>query len=74
MKSPTEGDLFDFPGDLEPDELRVEVRKDPAIFNLACHASLLFEGGDWKPWQSSDAERRRENESAFSPLPACGER
>src|SRR5208282_78239 len=37
MKSPTDGDLFDFPDDLEPDELRVEVRKDPAIFNLARH-------------------------------------
>jgi large subunit ribosomal protein L30 len=37
MKSPTDGDLFDVPDDLEPGELRVEVGKDPAIFNLARH-------------------------------------
>lgn len=37
IKSPTDGDLFDFPDDLAPDEIRVEVRKDPAIFNLARH-------------------------------------
>jgi hypothetical protein len=42
VKSPTDGDLFDFPDDLEPGELRVEVRKDPAIFNGASHC----EGGE----------------------------
>jgi ribosomal protein L30 len=35
MKSPTDGDLFDFPDDLAPGEIRAEVRKDPAIFSLA---------------------------------------
>ena len=35
MKSPTDGDLFDFPDDLAPGEIRAEVRKDPAIFGLA---------------------------------------
>jgi hypothetical protein len=35
VKSPTDGDLFDFPDDLAPDEIRCEVRKDPAIFGLA---------------------------------------
>jgi large subunit ribosomal protein L30 len=37
VKSPTDGDLFDFPADLAPSEIRVEVRKDPALFNLARH-------------------------------------
>jgi large subunit ribosomal protein L30 len=37
MKAPTDGDLFDFPADLLPGEVRVEVRGDPAIFNLARH-------------------------------------
>lgn len=37
VKSPTDGDLFDFPAELAPDEIRVEVRKDPALFNLARH-------------------------------------
>ena len=35
MKAPTDGDLFDVPDDLAPGEVRAEVRKDPAIFNLA---------------------------------------
>lgn len=49
VKSPTDGDLFDFPDDLEPAELRVEVRKDPAIFNLADHiakAARQFEAAN----------------------------
>jgi hypothetical protein len=37
MKAPTDGDLFDLPDDLAPGEIRAEVRKDPAIFNLARH-------------------------------------
>jgi ribosomal protein L30 len=37
MKAPADGDVFDFPDDLAPGEVRVEVRKDPAIFNLAAH-------------------------------------
>jgi hypothetical protein len=37
VKSPTDGDLFDFPADLAPDEIRVEARNDPALFNLARH-------------------------------------
>jgi ribosomal protein L30 len=37
IKSPTDGDLFDFPRDLKPGEIRAEVQKDPAIFNLARH-------------------------------------
>jgi large subunit ribosomal protein L30 len=37
MKAPTDGDLFDVPDDLAPGEIRVEVRKDPALFNLARH-------------------------------------
>ncbi len=35
MKSPTDGDLFNFPDDLAPGEIRAEVRKDPAVFSLA---------------------------------------
>jgi large subunit ribosomal protein L30 len=37
VKSPTDGNLFDFPAGLEPGEIRAEVRKDPATFNLARH-------------------------------------
>jgi hypothetical protein len=37
VKAPTDGDLFDFPDDLTPGEIRSEVRKDPAIVNLARH-------------------------------------
>jgi large subunit ribosomal protein L30 len=37
MKAPADGDSFDFPNDLAPGEVRVEVRKDPTIFNLAAH-------------------------------------
>jgi ribosomal protein L30 len=37
MKAPTDGALFDVPDDLAPGEIRAEVRKDPAIFNLARH-------------------------------------
>jgi large subunit ribosomal protein L30 len=37
MKAPTDGDLFDISDDLAPGEIRVEVRKDPAIVNLARH-------------------------------------
>jgi len=39
LKAPTDGDLFDFPNDLAPGEIRAEVRKDPAIFNLARHVA-----------------------------------
>jgi large subunit ribosomal protein L30 len=35
IKSPTDSDLFDFADDLAPGEIRVEVRKDPAVFSLA---------------------------------------
>lgn len=35
MKSPTDADLFDFPANLAPGEIRAEVRKDPAVFSLA---------------------------------------
>jgi large subunit ribosomal protein L30 len=34
IKSPTDGDLFDFQDDLAPGEVRVEIRKDP------CHLQL----------------------------------
>ncbi len=37
VKSPTDGDLFEFPKDVLPGEVRVEVEKDPALFNLANH-------------------------------------
>jgi large subunit ribosomal protein L30 len=37
VKAPTDGDLFDFPADLAPGEIRREIRKDPAIVNLARH-------------------------------------
>jgi ribosomal protein L30 len=37
VKSATDGDLFDFPADLAPGEIRVEVRNDPALFSLARH-------------------------------------
>jgi hypothetical protein len=49
VKSPTDGDLFDFPDDLAPREIRAEVRKDPAIFNLARHiakAAKQFEAAN----------------------------
>jgi large subunit ribosomal protein L30 len=49
MKAPTDGDLFDFPNDLALDEIRVEVRKDPAILNLARHiakAAKQFEAAN----------------------------
>ena len=49
MKAPTDGDLFDFPDDLAPGEIRAEVRKDPAIFNLARHiakAAKQFEAAN----------------------------
>jgi ribosomal protein L30 len=39
LKSPGDGDLFDFPDDLAPGEIREEVRKDPAVFNLAAHVA-----------------------------------
>jgi ribosomal protein L30 len=35
LKSVTDGDLFNFPEDLLPGQIRVEVRKDPAIFGVA---------------------------------------
>jgi ribosomal protein L30 len=37
MKATTDGNLFDIPHDLVPGESRAEVRKDPAVFNLARH-------------------------------------
>jgi large subunit ribosomal protein L30 len=37
VKSPTDGDLFELPSDLVPGEIRVQVSKDLAIFNLARH-------------------------------------
>ncbi len=49
VKSPTDGDLFDCPNDLAPGEIRLEVRKDPAIFNLARHiakAAKQFEAAN----------------------------
>jgi large subunit ribosomal protein L30 len=35
MKSPNDGDLFDFPSDLAPGEIRREVRRDPGVVALA---------------------------------------
>jgi hypothetical protein len=49
VKSPTDGDLFKVPNDLVPGEIRVEVSKDPAIFNLARHiakAAKQFEAAN----------------------------
>lgn len=37
VKSPDDKWVFDFPSDLKPDELRAEVRPDPAAPNLALH-------------------------------------
>lgn len=37
VKSPTDGELFEFPNDLQPGEIRTEVSKDPASFSLSNH-------------------------------------
>lgn len=49
LKATTDGKLFHVPDDLKPGEIRVEVRKDPAIFNLARHiakAAKQFEAAN----------------------------
>lgn len=56
VKSPTDGDLFDFPDDLAPDEIRVEVRKDPALFNLANH---ITKAG--KQFEAANSDRKHPN-------------
>jgi ribosomal protein L30 len=56
MKSPTDGDLFDVPDDLAPGEIRAEVRKDPAIFNLARHIAKAA-----KQFEAANTDRGRPN-------------
>jgi ribosomal protein L30 len=56
VKSPTDGDLFDFPDDLATGEIRVEVGKDPALFNLANH---ITKAG--KQFEAANPDREHPN-------------
>jgi large subunit ribosomal protein L30 len=56
MKAPTDGELFDVPTDLTPGEIQVEVRKDPAIFNLARHIAKAA-----KQFDAANSDRAHPN-------------
>jgi large subunit ribosomal protein L30 len=56
MKAPTDGGIFDIPDDLKPGEIRAEVRKDPAIFNLARHIAKTA-----KQFEAANPDRAHPN-------------
>lgn len=60
VKSPTDGDAFDFPKDLLPGEIRVEVKKDPALFNLANHIAKVA-----KQFEAANPDRTHANILVF---------
>lgn len=60
VKSPTDGDLMEFPNDLLPGEIQVEVRKDPAAFSLVNHIAKAA-----KQFDTANPDRKHPNVLVF---------